>query len=84
MLFNSYEFIFAFLPLTILLVWLFGRYASFQAVVCVLVLASLFFYGWWNPAYLAIILVSMVLNYQLGKRLSKKRGKNNLVYRRFP
>jgi len=34
MLFNSYEFIFAFLPLTILLVWLFGRYASFQAVVC--------------------------------------------------
>ncbi|MEC9261690.1 MAG: MBOAT family protein, partial [Pseudomonadota bacterium] len=78
MLFNSYEFIFAFLPLTILLVWLFGRYSSFQAVVCVLVLASLFFYGWWNPAYLAIILVSMVLNYQLGKRLSKKREKITL------
>lgn len=78
MLFNSYEFIFAFLPLTILLVWLFGRYASFQAVVCVLVLASLFFYGWWNPAYLAIILVSMVLNYQLGKRLSKNRKKITL------
>ena len=43
MLFNSFEFIFAFLPVVVLLVWAFGRFASFQAVVAVLVAASLFF-----------------------------------------
>ena len=66
MLFNSFEFIFAFLPVVVLLVWAFGRFASFQAVVAVLVAASLFFYGWWNPVYLLIIVLSMVINYQLG------------------
>ncbi|MCP9476551.1 hypothetical protein NNA33_01310 [Marisediminitalea aggregata] len=75
MLFNSFEFIFAFLPVVILLVWAFGRFASFQAVVAVLVAASLFFYGWWNPVYLLIIVLSMVINYQLGKRLSKRKEK---------
>lgn len=75
MLFNSFEFIFAFLPVVVLLVWAFGRFASFQAVVAVLVAASLFFYGWWNPVYLLIIVLSMVINYQLGKRLSKRKEK---------
>jgi D-alanyl-lipoteichoic acid acyltransferase DltB (MBOAT superfamily) len=35
------------------------------------VLASLFFYSWWNIAYLPIILVSMLLNYVVGISLSK-------------
>lgn len=78
MLFNSFEFIFAFLPITILLVWLLGRYSSFNAVVCVLVIASLFFYGWWNPAYLVIIIISMIVNYQLGKRLGQTKNKVTL------
>ena len=31
-----------------------------------LVLASLFFYGWWNPIYLVLIVFSMLVNYALG------------------
>ena len=40
-----------------------------------LVLASLFFYAWWNIAYLPLILVSILFNYALGVTLSKK-GEN--------
>lgn len=31
-----------------------------------LIVASLFFYGWWNPAYLALILASIGWNYAIG------------------
>lgn len=36
-----------------------------------LVFASLFFYGWWNPAYLLLIIASMVFNYVIGRFLSR-------------
>src|SRR5690606_2440670 len=35
-----------------------------------LVLASLFFYGWWNPLYLPLILMSMAVNYNIGAELN--------------
>lgn len=35
-----------------------------------LILSSLFFYGWWNPAYLSLILFSMLFNYAFGTILS--------------
>jgi D-alanyl-lipoteichoic acid acyltransferase DltB (MBOAT superfamily) len=35
-----------------------------------LVFVSLFFYSWWNIAYLPIILVSMLFNYVIGLNLS--------------
>jgi len=34
-----------------------------------LVLCSLFFYGWWNPSYLYLILFSMIFNYAVGMML---------------
>ena len=42
-----------------------------------LVLSSLFFYSWWNPIYLPIILSSMIFNYSIGLYLSKKIEKNS-------
>lgn len=63
MLFNSYEFIFVFLPIA------FGGYFSFRLLSwdllskAWLVLASLFFYAWWNPVYLPVILFSLFFNY---------------------
>jgi hypothetical protein len=32
--------------------------------------ASLFYYGWWNPAYLGLIISSMLANYAVGIILS--------------
>ena len=37
-----------------------------------LVLASLFFYGYWNPTYLALIVISMSANFWFGKWVSER------------
>ena len=69
MLFNSYQFIFLFLPITLLLFFSISKKSNEFAIIW-LVLASLFFYGWWNPVYLFLIIASMLVNYSLGKILS--------------
>jgi alginate O-acetyltransferase complex protein AlgI len=42
-----------------------------------LVFASLFFYSWWNVAYLPIILTSMLFNYVIGTNLNKDSGEGH-------
>lgn len=84
MLFNSFVFIFLFLPVTLLgFFWLGKRYNQ-QVAISWLVLCSLFFYGWWNPAYLSLIVFSMLFNYAFGVILSggenKKSRKLLLVF----
>jgi len=71
MLFNSYAFIFAFLPVAVAGFFALQRLAGAQAAIAWLVLASLFFYGWWNPAYLALIGFSILFNYGVGTRLTR-------------
>ena len=66
MLFNSYEFIFLFLPLTLLGFHWIGKQGHHRSAIAWLVSASLFFYGWWNPAYLFLILFSILFNYGMG------------------
>ena len=70
MLFNSYQFIFLFLPLTLLIFHTIGRRNYHKVAIAWLVGASLFFYGWWNPAYLGLILFSIIFNYGVGVILS--------------
>lgn len=76
MLFNSFEFIFLFLPLTALLYFSFVRYLGVEYGLGILVLASLFFYGYWNPVYLLLILASIGFNYVLGSLLIPRQGAN--------
>lgn len=73
MLFNSVPFIFGFLPVVIILVWLSERTASSEVTLGVLVLASLFFYGWWNPAFLPLLVISVIVNYFFGLALGRWR-----------
>ncbi len=68
MLFNSYEFIFLFLPITLAGFFWIGRFGH-EAAIGWLVAASLFFYGWWNPVYLWLIAASMLVNFGIGKAL---------------
>ena len=70
MLFNSYIFIFGFLPVTLLgFFWLARRSHAYAAAW--LALASLFFYGYWNPAYIGLLLGSIVCNYAFGLWMAK-------------
>ena len=70
MLFNSWEFIFLFLPLTLLIFFQLNRRGYYRVAIGWLVFASLFFYGWWNPAYLGLIIFSILFNYAIGACLS--------------
>ncbi len=72
MLFNSYIFLFLFVPVVFAGFFLIGRYNRPLGALW-LFAASLFFYGWWNPAYVGLLLVSIALNYGLGVALSKER-----------
>ena len=69
MLFNSYVFIFVFLPVTLVGFYLCAR-IHFRAAVGLLVLASLIYYGWWSPPYVLLILFSILFNFTLGVTLS--------------
>ena len=74
MLFNSQEFLFVFLPATLLGFYLLGR-ASRQSAIVWLILTSLLFYGWWRPLNILIIGPSIIINYLLASfllRLSQR------------
>jgi D-alanyl-lipoteichoic acid acyltransferase DltB (MBOAT superfamily) len=70
MLFNSYQFIFLFLPIVVLGYFVLGRLGRTTAVVW-LVLASLAFYAVSRVDSLAIILPSIVLDYAIGQALER-------------
>jgi len=70
MLFNSYEFIFLFLPLTFAIYFYLNHKRLTEASNAFLICSSLFFYSWWNVVYLPIILVSTMFNYIVGRILA--------------
>lgn len=70
MLFNSYPFLFAFLPVTLAGFFLLGRWGRREAALAWLVAASGFFYAWWNPVYLNLLVFSIAFNFGLGRILS--------------
>jgi alginate O-acetyltransferase complex protein AlgI len=68
MLFNSYPFVFAFLPAALLLT--FGaRLRNVTAAAAAVIAASLFFYGWWHPQYLLLLLTSIAVNFLAGRAI---------------
>jgi len=71
MLFNSYIFIFFFLPVTFVIYFYLNKKRLTEASKAFLVLSSLFFYSWWNIVYLPLILISILFNYSLGREFSK-------------
>ncbi len=62
MLFNSHVFIFAFLPVVLFGFYLIGHYRSTLAPAW-LAMASLFFYGWWDSRFVALLVGSIIFNY---------------------
>lgn len=69
MLFNSFEFIFLFLPITLIVFYSLGRHpenVKRQLPILWLIFASLVFYGRWKPVNLLLIVSSIGVNYYLG------------------
>src|SRR5271163_1017644 len=65
MLFNSYHFIFLYLPVVLAGFYVLNLFSRTAAIVW-LGAASLFFYGSWNWRFLPLLLGSVVFNYGMG------------------
>jgi len=70
-LFNSYEFLLAFLPAVVVGYFAIARLSAFAANAF-LAAASVFFYAWWRLDFVWILLGSIVVNYFVGHRLSRE------------
>ncbi|HEA22213.1 MAG TPA: MBOAT family protein [Pricia antarctica] len=80
MLFNSLDFA-IFLPIVFLIYW-FVVQKNIKAQNFLIVVASYFFYGWWDWRFLSLILFSTLIDYAIGRALlnedSPKRRKTYL------
>ncbi|HET6470602.1 MAG TPA: MBOAT family O-acyltransferase, partial [Pseudomonadales bacterium] len=72
MLFNSFPFIFAFLPITLIGYELLRRYGPPRATHVWLIVMSCVFYAYWNAAFLALLFVSIVVNFAIGRQLQRR------------
>jgi alginate O-acetyltransferase complex protein AlgI len=68
-LFNSYPFIFGFLPV-VLIGYQIAAHFHRRAVVLWLVVASMAFYAYWRPGFLVLLLCSVLMNYLLACLIS--------------
>ena len=69
MLFNSYTFIFVFLPLVLAVCCFVRKHPERAWTIAWLVLASLFYYAWWKPQFLVLLLASVSVNAGFGRIL---------------
>ena len=72
MTFNSYSFIFLFLPITVLLYYLFKKYKNWEMAKVILLFFSLCFYIYAGWQHSILLLIGITLNYFFYKLLQQK------------
>lgn len=80
MLFNSFEFLLLFLPISLLGFYtiLFKRGAS--SAIFFIAVASLVFYAYWKPIYILLLLGSVAINYLIAKKISNLANKQYFLF----
>jgi D-alanyl-lipoteichoic acid acyltransferase DltB (MBOAT superfamily) len=73
MLFNSPIFLFLFLPTTVAAYLLVRQQFGPRAVLTLLLAASIVFYGWWNPAYVPLLLGIAAFNFVVARAIAAQR-----------
>ena len=71
MLFNSYIFVFVFLPLMLALWW--SRRLPLPTRLQCLVVASYVFYGWWDYRFVSLLLLSSVVDFCVGRFIDRSQ-----------
>lgn len=80
MLFNSYIFILAFLPVTWIIYFGLNKYNLFKTASMFLVFASLVFYGYNNWKFCFVLIASILVNYALHLMLHRfRKGKKSIL-----
>ena len=79
MIFSSLTFLFAYLPAVLLVYFAVPlRYRNF-----ILLLVSLFFYGWGEPLYVLVMIFSILFNWYFGRMVGEYRDKNKVIAKKF-
>jgi D-alanyl-lipoteichoic acid acyltransferase DltB (MBOAT superfamily) len=79
MIFNSYQFLFGFLPVVLAGTFWLARFGAGAAQVW-LIVASLAFYAAWNPAYLPLLLGSILFNYALAVWMTRMENPSHRTW----
>ena len=79
MLFNSPEFVLGFLPIALAGFFLAGKVGGTHWALRWLVVASLFFYGWWNPKFVLLLAGSILANYVIGLQIHQRVSRRWLI-----
>jgi alginate O-acetyltransferase complex protein AlgI len=74
MLFNSYAFLFLFLPVTLAVFFMLGQRGSRRTALAWLVFASFVFYACWRMSYLVLLGASILANYGIGIAIAHARS----------
>lgn len=78
MLFNSLEFLFLFLPATLLAFFVIARHSR-RAAIGSLAIASVFFYSWWDIRFLPVLLASILFNYGMAQCIARAQNHRKLI-----
>lgn len=70
MFYNSIDFA-IFLPLVFILYW-FVSFKNLKHQNFLIVVASYFFYGWWDWKFLSLIIFSTLVDYSIGRKLKSE------------
>jgi alginate O-acetyltransferase complex protein AlgI len=79
MLFNSYGFLFVFLPVTLVGFFLLARRGMTLAASW-LTLMSLVFYGWWDWRFVSLLVASIAFNYVMGLAIARSTGRMRVAW----
>ena len=75
MVFSSIAFLFYYLPLMIILTYIFPK--RFRNLI--LLIGSLIFYGFGEPIYVSLMILSILIDYTNGRFIEKYRTRKNLT-----
>ena len=75
MLFNSFEFA-IFLPIVFIIYWAISRW-GIKTQNAFILIASYFFYGWWDWRFLSLIAFSTIIDFLVGIQLNKTSKDSN-------
>lgn len=79
MLFNSPEFIYFFMPFSIAAWWVLQRMKREQDAQWLVVICSIYFYGWWDIRYVPLLIGNALGNFYLGQKISQTKSKTLLA-----
>jgi len=79
LLFNSYGFLFVFLPVALAGFFAAARFGR-PAAGLWLIVCSFIFYGWWNPAFCFVLAASILFNYMISLLLDRTKSRPKLCH----